>query len=110
MHELAPYPEYQPPRANPAMPDARPAGSAEDLFAAGMLEYGKIVLRRKYTILALTLVGGVIGFLWTIAEPFRYRAVTSVEFQAGGGGVIGNPGGPPGPQPPPPENNPPPPA
>lgn len=61
--------------------DAYPAEYPEDLNSTGLLDYWRVIVNRKYTILGLMILGGILGFLSTLRQPFIYRASTTVEIQ-----------------------------
>ena len=63
------YPERQ-------YPDASASGDPEQ---GGLLEYWRILRRRKGTLLIIAFVGALIGFLVTLPQTPIYQAHTSVE-------------------------------
>jgi capsular exopolysaccharide synthesis family protein len=48
---------------------------------AGVLEYWQMVRRHKATVLIISLLGAVAGFLYTLPQPRVYQAHTTIEVQ-----------------------------
>src|SRR5580700_9991270 len=48
---------------------------------AGVLEYWQMVRRHKTTVVAVTLLGALAGFLYTLPQPRIYQAHTTIEVQ-----------------------------
>jgi len=62
-------------------PDRRPYPSdpSGDAQTGGLLEYWRILRRRKGTLILIAFAGALIGFLYTIPQTPIYQARTSVE-------------------------------
>ena len=48
---------------------------------AGLLEYWQMVRRHKGAVVLVTFLGGLLGFLITLASPRVYQAKATLEFQ-----------------------------
>jgi polysaccharide biosynthesis transport protein len=60
--------------------DSQPVAH-EDLTAAGLLDYWKILLNRKWTVVSLTAAGMMLGFMAAIPTPLLFDAKTTIEIQ-----------------------------
>src|ERR1700693_2886669 len=48
---------------------------------SGLVEYWRVVVRHKATVLLLFVLGGLAGFLYTLPETPIYRAHATIEVQ-----------------------------
>src|SRR5690349_21728806 len=53
----------------------------EDMTSSGLMDYWRILLRRKWMILSFTVVGLLGGFLVTVPSPFIFESRTVIEVQ-----------------------------
>src|SRR6185295_15133147 len=58
-----------------------PLQVVESTSGSGLVEYWRVVLRHKGTVLLLLIVGGFAGFLSTLPETPIYRAHATLEVQ-----------------------------
>jgi polysaccharide biosynthesis transport protein len=62
--------------------DAAPATQVDDMGAtSGLVEYWKVVVRHRGTVLLLLILGAVAGFLFTLPQTPIYRAHATMEIQ-----------------------------
>ena len=62
---------------------AGPAGArAAELPSGGLLEYWRIIQRRKGSVIVITCLGMLAGLLYTLPQTPVYRATTLIEVQA----------------------------
>jgi capsular exopolysaccharide synthesis family protein len=76
-----PFPAPRPAAAYPRQPAAPPSSHAFDAPTGGLLEYWRIIQRRKGAVIVITCLGALAGLLYTLPQTPVYRATTLIELQ-----------------------------
>jgi len=74
---VMPHPELTP--MAPLGPEAARGGVKREY--AGLLEYWQMVRRHKLAVVAVSVLGAVAGFLYTLPQPRIYQSHTTIEVQ-----------------------------
>src|ERR1035438_2951378 len=79
---LTPHPSPHLPEPRHEYPNSSaftPESQQQDADSGGLLEYWRIIRRRKGTVILLTFIGALIGFVVTLPQTPVFQAHTSVE-------------------------------
>jgi capsular exopolysaccharide synthesis family protein len=75
------FPAARPAAAYPRQPAAPPSSHFGEVPSGGLLEYWRIIQRRKGAVIVITCLGALAGLLYTLPQTPVYRATTLIELQ-----------------------------
>lgn len=77
-----PFPSPRPAATFPRRPAAPPGAEFGEAPSGGLLEYWRIIQRRKGAVIVITCLGMLAGLLYTLPQTPVYQASTLIEIQA----------------------------